>query len=250
MQTSSTELKGVTLNQAVYLVGDIHGRLDLLEHLLELVDSDIILKGYKQPLLVFVGDYIDRGEQSAEVLTRVHDLSVSLPQNVICLMGNHEAMLLNFLEDPIKHGRRWLRNGGLQTLASFQIFFESFGELPISSDLVSGAAKLRERLGFRVEWLRNLSSAWNQGNLWAVHAGADPSVPMSEQSFQTCIWGHPEFMKVQRRDGVWVVHGHSTVDAPLVRRGIISIDTGAYYSNCLTAAAVAPDGSISFLATG
>mgnify|MGYP001951770689 CR=1 FL=1 len=105
--------------QQTYIIGDIHGRADLLELMLELIDAHIGGTSAADPKLIFVGDYIDLGPDSAVVLTRMKELQEAFPDNVTCLMGNHEKMLLDFLDQPETRGVRWLKNGGLQTLASF-----------------------------------------------------------------------------------------------------------------------------------
>lgn len=243
----SSQLDRISLLQCTYVVGDIHGRFDLLEKILEKIDDDIVRKGHSDPRLIFAGDYIDRGEQSAEVLQRLCELTTDWPANVTCLMGNHEDMLLGFLNDPVANGSRWLRNGGLQTLASFRVGMRGFGEAPTPADLQSGAVQLRERMGHLVNWLHDLPLYWNEENLCVVHAGADPKRPVSDQTKKTLLWGHPEFGNSPRNDGTWIAHGHIVVNKPRIKDGVISIDTGAVFSNRLTVAAITPDGSVSFL---
>jgi hypothetical protein len=104
-----------------YVVGDIHGRADLLELLLGLIDAHIGGTGTTRPQLVFVGDYVDHGPESAETLARMRELTRDFGENVVCLMGNHERMMLDFLADPVTRGPRWLREGGAATLWSFRI---------------------------------------------------------------------------------------------------------------------------------
>lgn len=212
-------------------VGDIHGRADLLERLIPMLDDGMTR--------VFVGDYIDRGEDSAAVLARL------MESGAICLKGNHEQMMLDFLDSPERRGGRWLRNGGLQTLASFGVGLSDAAD---PAALKEARDALRERMGEEMErWLRNLRLDWSSGNVAVVHAGADPELPMEDQAPEVLIWGHPAFERVQRRDGLWVVHGHTIVDAPGTEGGRISIDTGAYATGRLTAATVA-EGEVTFLA--
>lgn len=186
---------------ATYIVGDIHGRVDLLEELLRIIDDDVLAGAYVDPKLVFVGDYIDRGEQCAEVIDRLFHLTMDWPENVTCLMGNHEAMLLSFLDNPLENGRRWFRYGGLQTLASYGVAMTGGAEAPAPGDLLNAAALLRERLGSVLGWLRDLPLTWQSRNLWAVHGAADPREAMERQSRQTLLWGHSEFGRVRRKDG-------------------------------------------------
>lgn len=197
------------------MVGDIHGRLDLLEQALVCAQGQ----------LVCVGDYIDRGPDSAGVL---HLLQAR--PDVICLMGNHEEMMLDFLADPEATGPRWLRFGGRETLASY-------GVLEPDQDLLAARDQLRAGLGGTGEdWLAALPSLWQSGNLAVTHAGADPRLPMAQQSTKTLRWGHPKFGKALRRDGIWVLRGHVVRDEAVMLDGTIQIDTGAWHTGRLTMA--------------
>lgn len=195
-------------------VSDIHGCSDLLARALDQCDGQIIC----------VGDYIDRGPDSAGVLQMLR-----ARPDIISLMGNHEEMLLNFLDDPDTHGLRWLQFGGLESL-------ESFGVAP-TAPLPQIRDALRNALGPENEaWLRALPSHWQSGNVAVTHAGADPALPMDQQPTKALRWGHPKFGRTARRDGVWVVRGHVIVDDPIQQDGIIGIDTGAYKTGRLTMA--------------
>lgn len=231
----------------VYAVGDLHGRADLLDVLLPQIEAHAQANDFGTKTLVFLGDYVDRGEQSAEVLTKVRALQEATPDQVVALIGNHEAMMLKFLDDPVQQGRRWLRFGGLQTLASYGV--GGVTERSSPEDLIEAAERLRGAQPPREnEWLRSLPSRWQSGNVAFVHAGADPHLPIADQSDGTLIWGHPEFEQVTRDDGVWVAHGHTVVDAPRAINGRISLDTGAYYTGRLTAGVVT-DAGIEMLTT-
>ena len=233
-----------------YIIGDIHGRADLLEQMLELIDAHIGGTGAGDPRLVFVGDYIDLGDDSAAILSRMRELQTEFPANVTCLMGNHERMLLDFLADPATRGPRWLRAGAARTLRSFGIATEDL-ERGTEPDACPAAADLlRRRLPAGMEaWLDALPLSWSSGNLWAVHAGADPGHAMSDQSARVLLWGHPEFDGAPRADGLWIAHGHTEVETPLAREGRIAVDTGAWRTGRLTACAIRPDGRHDFLQT-
>ncbi len=234
--------------QVLLVVGDIHGCHSLLGQ--KLNDVDAYVKANAQhigdfPRLVFVGDYVDRGEQSAQVLQWVFELQQVLPDQVICLMGNHERMMLDFIDDPAGRGVRWLRNGGLQTLASYNI-----GGLRERSDVeelteASHALEAAMPDGL-LEWLRALPLLHHSGNVCVVHAAMDPHLGPNDQTYNTLLWGHKEFMTTARSDGYWVVHGHTIVREPQITKSRISIDTGAYHSGRLTVAVVAP-GSCVFI---
>lgn len=218
-----------------YAVGDVHGCASKLQTLLQGIQDN-------SAPLVFVGDYVDRGEHSATVLREVMDLDAQ--DNVTCLIGNHEEMLLNFLDDPQKKGPRWLRYGGLQTMASFGVRGIATGLKGEALDIA--AAGLREAMGdTMIDWLRNLPTHWVSGNISVVHAAADPEVPIADQAAKVLRWGHPDFEDTPRKDGVWVLHGHTIVDQPHMKSGRIAIDTGAYATGRLTAAHVT-SGDVTF----
>lgn len=221
-----------------FVVGDVHGRADLLTGLLPRLEDST-----RATHLVFVGDYVDRGDQSREVLELLQDLHSRTPDRVVCLMGNHERMLLDFLEEPEVHGPRWLRHGGLQTLASYRISPVSG---PASSEKWADVRdNFRAALGPTESWLRALPLVWQSGNVAVVHAAADPALPIGDQYERTLLWGHEDFETVPRRDSVWVVHGHTITDVPQSAQGRIAVDTGAYATGRLTAAHI-ESGAVTF----
>ena len=202
-----------------YAIGDIHGCYDLLQGLLAQLEPDIPV--------ICLGDYIDRGPNSAEVLRFLH----ANPQ-ITCLMGNHEAMLLRFLAAPEKNAA-WLRHGGVETL-------ESFGLVP-QEDLGALCDQLTAAMGAElIAWIQGLPTWWQSGNVVLTHAGADPRGAIADQPQDNLIWGHPDFHRLRRADGLWVVHGHVITSAPTQARGRINIDTGAFATGRLTAARVDP----------
>lgn len=233
-----------------YVVGDVHGRADLVELLLELIDAHIGGTGAVNPQLVFVGDYIDLGPDSAETLARMRELTRDYSDNVVCLMGNHERMMLDFLADPVTRGPRWLRAGGLATLSSFRVDTTRIEDIATARDFERMARDLEQAMpSGLIDWLGNLPLFWQSGNLWAVHAGADPVHPMNRQSARVLLWGHPEFEAVPRADGSWVAYGHAEIEAPFFGDGRIALDTGAWRTGRLTACALRTDGRHDFLQT-
>lgn len=233
-----------------YIVGDIHGRADLLELMLELIDAHIGGTSATDPQLVFLGDYIDHGPDSAVVLARMQELQEKFPTNVTCLMGSHERMMLDFLADPATRGPRWMRSGAVQTLRSFGITTADQETSLEFNAFPATATALRRRIPANaLRWLENLPLSWSSGNLWAVHAGADPGHTMEDQSARVLLWGHPEFDCGPRGDDVWIAYGHTEVEAPMVHEGRIGMDTGAWRTGRLTACAVRTDGHHDFLQT-
>jgi len=227
-------------DQPFLAIGDVHGRVDLVEKL-----ERLILDQSPGLPAVFVGDYIDRGENSAQVIELLMSASEEGAQPVFCLRGNHEEMCLRFLDKPVENGARWLKYGGLQTLASYGV--QMAGTDP--DDLRRMRDDLALAMGDPViEWMRRCPTHWNSGNVWVTHAGADPARPIPLQSTRNLIWGHKDFAEKPRADGQWIVYGHVIVDQPKAARGRIAIDTGAYATGRLTAAHISA-GSVRFLTT-
>lgn len=217
----TSDLAPITPDAPFCAIGDIHGRLDLLEHALARAEAPVVC----------VGDYVDRGPDSAGVLRLLQSR-----EDVTCLMGNHEEMMLDFLAGPEVAGPRWLRFGGRETLASY-------GVLEPETDLLGARDALRTALGEAGEtWLAALPSLWQSGNVAVTHAGADPRAEMSAQSERHLRWGHPKFGKTPRRDNKWVVRGHVVRDEALMQDGTIQIDTGAWHSGRLTLAHISAEG--------
>lgn len=226
----TVEFDPVAPDETVIAVGDIHGRFDLLSK---------FAKSTVPAQIICLGDLIDRGEQSADVMRTLH----GVPE-VITLMGNHEEMMLNFIDDPKANGERWLRYGGLQTLHSFGV--SGVSQTSAGADLLNARDQLYAAMGpDLLEWVANLPKYWVSGNVAFVHAAADPAVPIEEQENRTLLWGHRDFGRVPRSDGMWVVHGHTIIDTPTIKQGVVSIDTGAYATGKLCAATVT-QGDISF----
>lgn len=216
------------------VIGDVHGRFDLLSTLVDALPQRVSI--------ICAGDLIDRGAQSKEVLDYV-----MAHERITALMGNHEQLMLDFLGSPETEGPRWLRNGGVQTLASFGV--SGVTETSDAETLNDARDALYGAMGEEmVNWLVGLDCiAWS-GNVAVVHAGADPNTPLEQHDPETFIWGHPDFRKTPRSDGFWIVHGHTVVDGPKLRDGRISIDTGAYATGQLTAAVLTRDG-VEFIST-
>ena len=220
--------------QPFWAIGDVHGCHAQMRSILNYIDSaDSVAP------VIFVGDYVDRGEDSKNVLSDILELQKTADREVICLKGNHEEMVLRFLDDPGKTGPGWLRYGGLQTLASFSVRANASDP----DQLAQTRDALVEAMGDEmITWLREMPSCWVSGNVAVTHAGANPNSPMSEQTTKSLHWGHPDFERIPRQDGMWVVHGHTIVDQPKIEAGRISIDTGAYATGHLTTAYVSAAG--------
>jgi serine/threonine protein phosphatase 1 len=222
-----------------YAVGDIHGCLDALETMLSLIAVDA---GGMAHDLVFLGDYVDRGPDSAGVLDRLMALARGR-DDVHCLAGNHDRMLLDAVAEP-DSAPAWLSMGGDATLASLGCLPERPAAGGAAARNAARAAALQAALGpERQAWLAGLPLWWQSGNLIAVHGLTDPCKDMSEQDPEHLVWARPGPDLAPRADGAWVVHGHTIVPEPTVRAGHVAVDTGAFAGNPLTAAVFTPDGA-------
>lgn len=246
IQALSKDTRSVASSDRVYAIGDIHGRCDLLVDLLELIeqDGDSFDDG-RTVRLVFLGDYIDRGDDSRAVLDLLCDLADNASPDFSFLSGNHEAALLAFLRDPAQ-GRDWLNFGGLQTLASYGVPLPGRGQE--RQALLATRDALQRALGRHHGFLTSLSLLERSGDVIFTHAGLNPSRPDPRDDTHALLWGCAEFLTPDPRPGCRVVHGHFDAPKPLSLPGRICVDTGAYYSGRLTA--VRLDAGEDFLVAG
>jgi len=215
----------------LYAIGDVHGRDDLLAAMHERVRADLTARPVAAHRLIHMGDYVDRGPQTAEVLDRLSRL-VTEDSSVLCLMGNHEELLDNFLTTPIEGATVFLQNGGIETLASYGV---------IARDDVEGdeAVVLRDTfLAVLPEahraFLAALKLSVAFGDYFFCHAGIRPGIPLDRQVRRDLIWIRGTFHRDESDHGKVIVHAHSPVPEPEVRPNRINIDTGAVFSGRLT----------------
>jgi serine/threonine protein phosphatase 1 len=236
----------IAIGRPTYAIGDIHGRHDLLMRLLPMIEADADEAALENPRVVFLGDYVDRGEQSREVLEALTAMKAEVGENIVFLKGNHEAMMLEFLAAPEDAAAIWLRNGGLQTLMSFGVG----GVTPSTrgEEAIAARDKLRDEIGDSLDFLHTLDLTFRDGGVAFTHAGADPALPLDMQRESNLLWGARDFLTTPRADGLWVVHGHIVEDEPYARDGRIAVDTGACFTGRLTAARIW-DGEVVFLTT-
>lgn len=216
----------------VYAVGDIHGRLDLLTQLHALIVADAAAAAAERRVLVYVGDYVDRGPDSAEVIELL--LEQPLPGfEIVHLLGNHEDTFLRFPGD-VSVGPSWLHYGGVETLLSYGIDIHA-NAWRDERELRRLQAEVRRRVPRRhVEFLRNMPLVHIEGDYLFVHAGIRPGVPIEGQVPDDLLWIRGEFLHSPRDHGMVVVHGHTITETPDLQPNRIGIDTGAFYSNRLT----------------
>ena len=232
-KSMSHEIAAAPDGSLIYAVGDIHGQLHLLDNLLDQIVADSAqLSGFQNRVLVFVGDYVDRGPDSAGVIER---LISGLPEgfDAHCLMGNHEAMLLDILDDPTLLGR-WLMNGAEATMASYGV------EAPSMDAPVTKFVQCRDRFlaalpSSHLNFLKTLPLSITLGGYHFVHAGVRPGVPLDRQARNDALWIRDGFIDSGEEFGCVVVHGHTPGREPVERSNRIGIDTGAWAYGCLTA---------------
>lgn len=214
----------------VYAIGDIHGRSDLLKRQHALIEAHFTADPLPNIHLIYLGDYIDRGPDTSGVLELLLREASNFVQ-VTLLRGNHEEMLLRFLDDPAV-GPMWCQLGGLETLLSYGI--DVAGTL--AAEGYPGVARhVREKLPPpHYALLSQLQSSFTVGDYFFCHAGVRPGVPLDEQLPQDLAWIRDPFLQTKEDFGKIVVHGHSPTEQPDFRANRINIDTGAYATGRLT----------------
>ncbi|MEM1105055.1 MAG: metallophosphoesterase family protein [Pseudomonadota bacterium] len=229
----------------VYAVGDVHGRVDLLRKLMEMIAEDAAAGEESRVVLIFLGDYVDRGFKSKDVIDFL--LSDALaPYETYCLKGNHEAAFETFLSDSA-FGPQWARFGGAETLMSYGIQPPRAKTQPGSWEAV--CRELNRALPDpHRSFLGSLSLYATLGDYVFVHAGLRPGVPLQDQAERDILWIRDEFLNDERAFDRVVVHGHTPVETPYRDHRRIAVDTGAYLTGKLTAARFIGD-RVTFLTT-
>jgi serine/threonine protein phosphatase 1 len=237
----------VPAGRRVYAIGDIHGRADLLIRLLEQLRRDAQQGQFEgRPILIFLGDYVDRGFQSREVIEVLLSDAVS-PFETYFLKGNHEAAMLQFLNDP-SIGPRWAEYGGAETLVSYGI--QPPRTRTSLDDWSRASDELKQVLPHNhLHFLSNLDISVRIGDYVFVHAGVRPGVPLDQQSEYDMLWIRDDFLSDRKPLGAVIVHGHTPASTPHRDSRRVGLDTGAYLSGRLTAARFEHD-SVEFIATG
>jgi serine/threonine protein phosphatase 1 len=216
----------------VYAIGDIHGRLDLLDQLLASIAADDRARGNGvETLYIFLGDLIDRGPDSCGVVERLLAFSRS-GVRARFLMGNHEQVFLRALEGDQRALRFLARIGGRETLQSYGIGEEDYKSLDFEQLARQAAGKVpAEHLAF----LAGFETMIRLGDYLFVHAGVRPGVTLEAQEQSDLYWIRDEFLSHRDSFGAMVVHGHSITEDIDVRANRIGIDTGAFATGRLTA---------------
>ena len=217
-----------------YAIGDIHGRLDLLDQLLAQIEADIAARRAKQNLVVFLGDLIDRGPQSAQVVERLRTWQPR-DATTIFLCGNHEEVLLRVLAGERNILADWLKFGGVECLASYGLDAAGLSDL----GNVEAAAAVRAVIPTEHQaFLESFSDTFRFGDYLFVHAGIRPGLGVAAQAQKDLRWIRDPFLEDRTDHGFVVVHGHTISEAVEERINRIGIDTGAYRTGVLTAMAI------------
>ena len=223
----------------LYALGDIHGRADLLGPVLEQVLTDSVARDGKRRVLVCLGDYVDRGPHSREVIEALIQLSRFDGLECHFLRGNHDQTMLDFLTDP-GAGPDWCEYGGRETMVSYGVQpprgrpdAQAWEEV---SDAFAAAVPPSH-----VAFLRSLELSYVIGDYFFSHAGARPGVALEDQSDEDLMWIRQPFLNDRKAFDKIVVHGHTPAEEAYADDRRIGLDTGAYATGLLTAARLEGD---------
>lgn len=229
-----------------YAVGDVHGHADLLIALQASIAADARRRGARAPEVVYLGDAVDRGPEPGKCIALQ---MTGLPGfSRVHLMGNHESLMLGFLDDPLgDEAGTWLFNGGEQTLTGFGVNHDGLGDIAGRADMVRDALELA--IGpDRLAHLRSLASHHESDGAIFVHAGLRPGIALADQDPHDMMWIRGPFLESGQDFGKPVVHGHTPApNGPEVRPNRINVDTCAYGTGFLTAAVLVPGEAPGFL---
>ena len=217
--------------QRVYAIGDIHGCLDRLAAVHEQIAEDLALRPVDESILVHLGDYVDRGLDSAQVVDWLNCGAPVPVDRIVNLMGNHEDMMLQALPgtdaDAIS---TWLSNGGADSLLSWEI-----------NRRVPPADWPKLIPAEQQDFLRGLEICFRHGDYFFVHAGIRPGVPLDKQEKHDMLWIREPFLSWKHSHDAVVVHGHTPAHEPVIRSNRIGIDTGAVLGGTLTCVVLEAD---------
>ena len=234
----------------IYAIGDIHGRHDLLVDLLGRIEDDA---GSNPHRLVFLGDYVDRGKGSRQVIETLFQLSISAVEQPVFLRGNHEDLLWQVMTDDTPDlTRQWLQHKGNGAAATLQSYGLAAPKLDDLAAIAAIPAQFRRAMpGAHKIIFDGMKDKHETGQYFFSHAGIDPARPLGSQARQDLTWGHAGFLASERDYGKLVVHGHWRTRnyMPEVLPNRIGIDTGAELTGNLTAVRLEPQTPPRFLMT-
>lgn len=213
----------------IYAIGDVHGRADLLDRLISRIDAHVAAHPIERPILLFVGDYVDRGSGSRQVLDLL--TASAGAREMVFLRGNHEEFMVNFLTKPAML-RDWGKVGGFETLMSY-------GVTPVLNADAGTQMELAKALAAALppehrQFLQSLLPSFSCGGYYFAHAGVRPGVPLAAQRTEDLLWIRDEFLLHEEKFEKIIIHGHTPVPEIDVRPNRINIDTGAYITGRLS----------------
>lgn len=223
--------RGGPIGQRAYVVGDVHGRIDLLEQLLSLIETDVRHRPKSKNSVVFLGDLIDRGPASEQVVERLRSYKPDFAR-MIFLMGNHEEVMLRVLGGEVQLLQNWLQFGGAECVRSYGIESRKLRQASPEQALqmLKGAIPHTH-----IEFISNFADTVSFGDYLFVHAGIRPTVALADQRSSDLRWIREPFLEDVSDHGFTVVHGHTVTEDIEVRSNRIGVDTGAYKTGVLTA---------------
>jgi serine/threonine protein phosphatase 1 len=215
--------------QRAYVIGDIHGQLDLFEELILAVERDDLDAGPAETTIILLGDLVDRGPDSAGVLDRARRWQAERPVRI--LAGNHEEMFLKSFSD-INMLRHFLKHGGRETVLSYGVNQKRYNEATLEDlqNIMRAYVPVEDQI-----FMRTFEEHFTLGDYAFVHAGINPEVPLEDQTRQDLLWIRDPFLSYPGQHSHLIVHGHTIVEDVVERPNRIGIDTGAYRFGRLTA---------------
>ena len=218
--------------ERIYAIGDVHGRQDLFEQLIALIEADARSRRALRSRIVVLGDVIDRGPSSAALIRRLRAYTEHSDRFIV-LKGNHEQLMVDALEGDYGLLRAWLDLGGAETLLSFGVdpgLLDGGAAYPLlraARDLISPDV---------LSWIDHLPLQFRSGGMFFVHAGVRPGVPLRKQRAEDLLWIGRDFLDSDEQRSFLTVHGHTiSEDGPVTTLNRIGVDTGAYKTGRLTA---------------
>lgn len=213
----------------LYAIGDVHGCLAQLQALFRQIESDLQFSTYETYKIITIGDYVDRGPSSKGVIDFLIDAQAR--HDLICIRGNHDQRLLEFLDIPEEVGDMFLTYGGRETLSSYGIEVGNVPDFPELSRQLQRAIPRRH-----IRFLDSLKLLHIEGDYCFAHAGIKPETQLHDQQAKDLLWIRNEFLTYQKPHEKVIVHGHTINDQFDVQPNRINVDTGAYESGVLTSA--------------
>jgi len=222
----------------LYIIGDIHGRSDLLDQMINEIHRDNEEHGWRESLTITLGDYVDRGPDSRGVLERL--ARNPFPAGYVALKGNHEVLFESFLNEA-SNAAMWRRLGGLETLHSYGVRTTN---LKLGRGVEEAAHALNAALPeTHRAFLSSLRNSLCIDGYFLCHAGVRPNIPLDRQSVDDLFWIRDEFLNSKQDFGKMIIHGHSPHEWPEVKPNRVNIDTGAFATGRLTCLAIDGDRS-------